>query len=258
MTSLRLFFLKVFLRFRLHLRLRGGWRFCRFLAEPFRSLPLYVAGDVPVYVNIQSLDDHAVSLLLRNSSYHEEGEQKVLRSLIREGDTVYDIGANMGLFTTMFSAAVGPRGLVVAVEPNPSLTENLARTARSLSNVRLHPCALAAERGTATFYVPADDHMLASLANWSGQTVNEISIPVDTLDHISAAHSAPALVKIDVEGAEDLVLQGGTQLLQSPTPPIIFFEQVPKAATAFGYDPCATQRRIRETGQFTLYHWCPN
>ena len=100
MTSIRLSFLKIFLYFRLHMRLRGGWRFCHFLAAPFRSLPLRVAGDVSIYVNIQSLDDHAVSLLLRDSFYHEA--------------TVYDIGANLRLFTVMFSIAVGSRGLVVA------------------------------------------------------------------------------------------------------------------------------------------------
>ena len=127
------------------------------------------------------------------------------------------------------------------------MTENLAKTTSSLPNVSLDSSALAAECGTATFYVPKDDHMLASLANWSGQTVNELSIPVDTLDRIAASYSAPALLKIDVEGAEDLVLQGGTHLLQSSAPPIIFFEQVPKAA-AFGYPTCATQRRIQQTG----------
>jgi FkbM family methyltransferase len=259
MNSIRLSLLKFMLRHRLQYRIRGGWRLASILAKPFRSLPVAsTPHGPPVYLNIQSLDEHAVSLLLWSSSYHEAGEQQLLRRIIHEGDTVYDIGANLGLFTLLFSSAVGPGGHVIAIEPNPALTGNLAKTIEPLPRVQLHCCALASEPGSAIFYIPKDDHMLASLANWSGQRVNEVTIPVDTLDHIVDQHPPPALVKIDVEGAEDLVLQGASRMLASPTPPIIFFEQIPSAAAAFGYAPCSAQRRVAETGRFKFYRILPN
>lgn len=257
MTSLRLFSLKCLLRNRIHHRIRGGWRLAAFLAKPFGSLPLDSQAGVPIFLNIQSLDEHAVTILLGHGDYHERGEQKLLRELVREGDTVYDIGANLGIFTLLFSAAVGQRGCVVAVEPNPALTDNLARTCSSLSQVRLHQCALAEAAGEALFYVPEDDHMLASLADWSGQKTRRINIPVSTLDHLVVQYPPPVMVKIDVEGAEYLVLRGAANLMSSPCPPMVFFEQIPAAANSFGYPPCAAQRWIAATGKFKLYRIRP-
>src|SRR4051812_18798477 len=78
---------------------------------------------------------------------------KVLRAAVRPGDVVYDVGANIGFFATLFSRWVGAEGRVFAVEPEP---ENLALLRRNLEsnrcgNVTVCDCAVGARRGVSHF-----------------------------------------------------------------------------------------------------------
>lgn len=70
-----------------------------------------------------------------------------------------------------------------------------------------------------------------------------------TLDLLGPALPAPDLIKIDVEGAELLALRGAERWWASlPKKPVVFFEQVPKAAACFGYDAAEVQRWFRDRG----------
>ena len=65
----------------------------------------------------------------------------IMRRIVRPGDRVLDIGANLGIVTLPMAMAVGERGAVHAFEPNPVMQEHLERSLRrnGLNNVRLHP-----------------------------------------------------------------------------------------------------------------------
>src|SRR5205807_2152840 len=78
---------------------------------------------------------------------------RVLRAVAGRGDVVFDIGANIGFFSTLLSRWVGPEGRVVAVEPDP---ENLALLRRNLdenrcTNARVCASAIGAHRGFGDF-----------------------------------------------------------------------------------------------------------
>jgi FkbM family methyltransferase len=78
------------------------------------------------------------------------------RKLIKKGDTVVDIGANLGYFTKLFSEWVGEKGRVIAIEPVPVYTKIIQWTCRRRNNITLYPFALGKEEKRVHLVTP--DH----------------------------------------------------------------------------------------------------
>ncbi|HVR63663.1 MAG TPA: FkbM family methyltransferase [Polyangia bacterium] len=163
-----------------------------------------------------------------------EAEMDLLGLLIKPGDAVIDVGANIGTHTLFFSEKVGPTGRVLACEPQrlaiQMLCANLALNHRD--NVIALPVAVGQSSGTVA--VPALDYQTPanfggarlSLADVSGvPTLAADTEPATlvTLDQLARTHLRPArrrcrLIKIDVEGMERAVLEGGEQLINDDEP----------------------------------------
>lgn len=156
-----------------------------------------------------------------------------LKQWLKPGDSFWDIGANWGLLSIPVARIVGTSGRVIAVEPSSS---NLAWLKRHIS---LNQCeniisvleAAVCDRhgGSVTFnllnegHSPSNSLMFSSAVNGeSPQVSRQISVPAISLDGLLAEQErAPKLVKIDVEGAELMVLKGATQLLNRDAAPIL-------------------------------------
>lgn len=140
--------------------------------------------------------------------------QEAFNLLIQPSMTVFDVGANIGFFSMIAARLVGPNGRVIAFEP---LAENAALIARNaalngFAHVTVRPEAVGASEGEqcfATSEVPSWGR-LASLAPPPDRELGKIMVPVRSLDSMIAQSEvpAPALIKIDVEGAELSVLEG--------------------------------------------------
>jgi FkbM family methyltransferase len=153
----------------------------------------------------------------------------VCSRLVRPGDTVLDIGANLGVVTMHLASLVGSAGRVHAFEPNPRMVDLLRQSLaqRAVQNVALHAVGLGAEDAELELHVPADHAGQASLrANPMRERVNVIRVPVKTLATIDRLpRDVPMrLVKIDVEGYEPEVLRGAEPLLANNPPQAILFE----------------------------------
>jgi FkbM family methyltransferase len=159
--------------------------------------------------------------------------QAVLTSVLRADSTYVDVGTNRGQVLRE-SVRLAPNGRHIAFEPIPSLA---AEVKRSFPGVDCREMALGAERGVAEFC------HFRTLDGWSGlRRSPEISdargdpeyirVKVSTLD-AELGGLRPALVKIDVEGAELEVLTGGPTLL-SEVRPVVIFEHVAGAAALYG------------------------
>ena len=130
---------------------------------------------------------------------------------LRPGDAFCDIGANIGYYSLLASRAVGPRGVVIAVDPSPPifaiLLENLAFN--GARNVRTVQAAVAAQAGKIALYRgPSwNSGMTTTLAEHGFKATDEVdALPLEEIlrpDEIARLR----LIKIDVEGAEAPILE---------------------------------------------------
>jgi FkbM family methyltransferase len=128
-----------------------------------------------------------------------------------------DVGANVGYFTLLASRAVGPEGMVFAVEPSPYAADRLARTITDnrVGNVRLEKIGLGRESGECTLYDPLPDNHTPTMLGDIGSSGR--CVPVRRLDDCLADWGVDRvdLLKIDVEGYEPLVFEGASAALSA-------------------------------------------
>lgn len=165
--------------------------------------------------------------ILFDRAYHlyknwlEAGPVERLRPLVAPGSTVVDIGANIGFFTVRFARWTGPKGRVLAFEPE---AENFRRLSEALLRhrqtgwVEAIQAAIGERTGRARLRLNPmhpGDHRLTNEEN-----EYDMDVPLVRLDDILAARGWPALslVKIDVQGAEERVLLGAEQTLSRVRP----------------------------------------
>lgn len=158
---------------------------------------------------------------------------RVMRALVKPGDTVLDVGASFGVFTFELARLVGPGGRVHAIEPDPPSVARLESLRHARPNITVHPVALSDRSGTATLHIPVvRGRRVGTLASLSVPdwrvTLDHVVATVDLkpLDSILPAEGRPvSFVKIDVEGHELAVLRGGTATLRTLPAMLIEIEQ---------------------------------
>jgi FkbM family methyltransferase len=155
----------------------------------------------------------------------------VCARIVKPGDTVLDVGANIGIVSLWLSKLVGPTGRVHAFEPNPELCEMLAQAIRrnEASNICPYAIALGARTDQLDLRIRSGNTGSGSLVPKDGLGGSKVfSVPVRTLDAVVAEERIESirLIKIDVEGFEAEVFRGGLRVLQSTRPQAILFEFV--------------------------------
>jgi len=156
----------------------------------------------------------------------EQEIQDLVGKLIRPGMTVWDLGANVGFYTLAYSRLVGSQGEVIAFEP---LAANFSFALRhvqlnQLQNVTLVQGAVA---DVQNFLGLTTEGPKARLSADEKQYL----IPIFSLDWFQqvTGRKSPALMKIDVEGAEAKVLIGALQMLKERRPDILLSLHGPEA-----------------------------
>jgi FkbM family methyltransferase len=178
----------------------------------------------------------------------EMGPIDSLKTLVRPDDLVLDVGANIGVFTVRFARWVGPNGRVLAVEPEElnfaTLQAEIERAGVSDRSTLIR--AVCAEQVGERLLVRNDmhpgDHRLALAGD--GTPVRAVSI--DALVGEQQGKRV-GLIKIDVQGAEMIVLQGALETLRKHGPPL--FVEIHEAGLAhFGASPTALVQFLTSLG----------
>jgi len=174
----------------------------------------------------------------------------IFRSCLKEGMAVIDIGANLGYFTVIAASRVGPSGKVLAYEPDPHnfglLERNIA--ANGFRNVTAIPIALSDRAGTRELFF-GDNQTTHSFGDKRGTGRSE-SVVTDTLDNSLRAlgYSGVDIIKMDIEGAEPLVLEGMRETIARNHALTIIFEFHPNAIRRLGYSPLKFLKTFKKFG----------
>ncbi len=166
-----------------------------------------------------------------------EVELSQLDRFVNPGDVFVDAGANCGIFTVAAACVVGKKGRVLSFEPALEAGKILRRNIalNGLEHVTYIPAALSDRDGRSRLYHHGGPVAYSLADDQTGPCDDYEEIETITLDRCAAdaGLSAINMIKMDVEGAEELVLRGGSGIIRSSRPHILF-ELNPIAARRFG------------------------
>ncbi|HEV7507639.1 MAG TPA: FkbM family methyltransferase [Thermoanaerobaculia bacterium] len=177
-------------------------------------------------------------LYLLGKRLGERREQRFFHEQVTPGMVVFDVGANIGFYTSVFADLVGPTGRVHSFEPDPLSFGILRKRMARLSNVTINQVAVGDHSGGITLFCNrsnrADNRVHASLGEETAETVE---VPLTTLDdYCEAIHRIDA-VKMDIQGAEVAALRGFRQTLDRTRPQWLIIEFSPEHLRAAGSGP---------------------
>jgi len=223
---------------------------------------------------VQSID-RLMAVLLHRFSLFERHELDMVRAMVKPGMVCLDIGANMGIYTFLLAELVGEDGRVHAYEPAPenALLLGMAVKANHAGNVVVEQKAVADTDGTIALHLCEEhtgDHSIFA-RNDSRKTVDVQKVAIDeeikrnTPRHKvwaksratasaqrqqASAHASGRVdfIKMDIQGAEGLALQGMRETCKRNNDLVLLMEFSPKLLRACGTDPASVLMRLEQQG----------
>jgi FkbM family methyltransferase len=158
-------------------------------------------------------------------SYEEKFHQEICAEL-RQGDLIWDVGANVGFYTKIFAERTGDSGRVFAFEPVPATFETLCRETKDYPWVQNEQIALGDFEGSGRMLV-RESSTVGHLQRFDGEETTGVSVDVPVMcgdSYRARSGITPNVLKIDVEGFEEEVLAGMKSLLAAPELRVVFLE----------------------------------
>jgi FkbM family methyltransferase len=209
---------------------------------PLRGPMLLRLPDFRLYVR---LDDWVIGARIALRRAYEPHVARELRTLLRPAMSVIDLGANIGYYTMLAAARVGPTGRVLAFEPEPTNGALIARSvaANGFGNVRLVLCAVAGATGVVDLLLDDSNGRLVDPDTPGARRVQALS-----LDQLLSPDEPVDLIKMDIEGAEGLALAGMQQLIATRRPIIVTEFSPPALRVVSQIEPAEYLARLRAPG----------
>lgn len=174
-----------------------------------------------------NLNTKETSFLSVNGILSGLAEYKLTKFFIKnfkENDIFYDIGANYGFYSFL---ALEFCKEVHLFEPIPFIFDNLKDNFKDYQNVFLNNIALSDKKGKIDLFIPEG----SSIDSMSGSSIiqettqvhsyqfkKKIEVETETLENYFKSHNLPSVIKLDVEGAESLVIEGGLEFFKNNSP----------------------------------------
>ena len=224
------------------------------IAGRTRWIPISLCGKVEVVLDL-AIPKYWPLVLGR----FEEGVSRFFVSVLRMGDVVYDVGANWGFYSLLSAARVGDSGRVAAFEPGAKSVAELQRhvTCGKISTVQINHCAISERNGdTVWLSVPTFPHSDTGSHLTAGPSKCAERVQTLSLDEYWRRNGRPhvRLLKIDVEGAEILVLKGADRLLSGAQCDFVVME-TGIYAKRFGATARDAVARLHSLGYVHLYRF---
>ena len=170
---------------------------------------------------------HGSYLTKESISHYETDMRALFASLVRPGMVIYDVGANVGVFSLFFLKGVGKEGVVYAFEPEKNNNQCLMKTKDigHLENFKIQNICVGEKSGFQMFdrRGGAFSGQLINGTSLKETKNNIVSVEVVSLDDFvfQSRNNPPHLVKIDIEGHEFQVIQGMRKVISQFKPVIV-------------------------------------
>lgn len=204
--------------------------------------------SLPWGISMRVFQRDAIGSAILNSGVYDLALCEAIFRLVDSGDTVVDVGANIGYTVSCLATAAGSKGKVLAFEPLPELYQIAKKNIDSWTNgqtavVCLENVALSSLPGKMDIFVPEDFEKNRGIATMHKPSGKSTSIRVDVARlEDKAPKTGVELIKIDVEGHELDVFKGAESLLREQRVRDIIFEDhllypspVSEYLESFGY-----------------------
>lgn len=210
-----------------------------------------LVGDYKMYI------DSKDSLGLSIHGSYESFETELVKKIVKKGNIVLDIGANIGYYTLVFSKLVDVEGKVFAFEPELENFRLLEKNVllNKYSNVILENVALSNKNGTAKLYLSEERNGMHRIypSHFCQEKYLEVDmISLDDYFKNKTLNKEISFIKIDVEGSEFGVLQGMKNLLEKNKHLKILIEFNPSGIKEFGANPKDVLNLLQQYG-FKIY-----
>lgn len=152
---------------------------------------------------------------------YEYEKQQLLKSVLKPGDVVYDLGANVGFYSLLAATLVGPAGTVYSFEPLPSNLDYLRRhiDVNGIRNCQVFPWAVGGRNGLCNFRQHANPSMGSVVPEGGPGTIQVREVMLDDVV-INEKLRSPDVIKCDIEGAEADALEGAEYSIREFKPAI--------------------------------------
>lgn len=204
-----------------------------------------------------SRDSSVMSLTIAKNCQYYDDNLRSFALLIRPNGSVIDVGANIGIYSCFAAQKAGPEGRVFAFEATPKTFERLVRNT-SLNNSGCIICTHVALGNTTNGSTFIDQHKNDDSQNClrsvSANTIElgEQKVPIARLDDCLSATDNFDVLKIDVEGAELMVLEGASSVLKRCR--TVFIEVFEPNLKKFNASS-QTLLQLLESNGFNLFIW---
>lgn len=205
------------------------------------GLKFFVDADSPDWV----------SNVMRNREKYELGETAEMAGWFKLGQTFVDVGAGVGYWSVLGAQWVGPKGRVIAFEPDPRCADLARRNAAENGfKVDVREMAVGSRTGETRFWTNSGQWLNGSLThqNVPERHGNRVSrtLGITTLDDALQGIEVDIL-KIDAQGEEPGIWEGAARILSRPGI-LVLVEIWPKGFVNAGYDPVQFLEKIRNDG----------
>jgi FkbM family methyltransferase len=192
--------------------------------------------------------DLGVTPRLCLDGYWESWITSAVARCVQSGGWCVDIGANHGYYTVILADAVGRQGRVLAVEPNPRLSELLALSVEvnglTTQTTIVQKAVTDGRTPRVRLVVPHRRAACATICRDATAADQVVDVDASSVDELTSGWPQVDLVKVDAEGAEDLIWRGMHRTIEQNPGLVVLLEFVPSRYR----DPCGFVRDIREAG----------
>jgi FkbM family methyltransferase len=205
-------------------------------------------GRIIAHCDGQAIWVHTRDLYLGRQLYvygdYEPFESILFRNCIKNGMVVFDVGANIGYYTKIAADAVGASGKVIAFEPDVDNSHLLSKNIQGYpGNVIIEKLAVCDKNGEVELYRSSNnmgDHRIYNACDERkfNENVRRSAVRVHSVrldDYVQRSSYSPAVIKMDIQGAETLALKGMSNILHRDV--LLFLEFWPYGIRCLGFEP---------------------